>query len=133
MIKKEIDTLNDDEFILSNLILDRKTLFYQILKDINVVLSKKRLKQPHFVYKKGAVKEFQRLQDFLIINLAQIKEALDFCKENPTRNDKFAKNYKKPKITRIELCESVLKNALGVLENKKDKFKKDFSIFLKKT
>lgn len=127
------DTLNDDEFILSNLILDRKTLFYQILKDINVVLSKKRLKQPHFVYKKGAVKEFQRLQDFLIINLAQIKEALDFCKENPTRNDKFAKNYKKPKITRIELCESVLKNALGVLENKKDKFKKDFSIFLKKT
>lgn len=129
----KIDTLKNDEFILSNLILERKTLFCQILKCANIALSKKRLKQPHFVYKRGAVKEFQRSQDFLIINLAQIKEAWDFCKENPTRNDKFAKNYKKPKITRIELCESVLKNALGVLENKKDKFKKDFSIFLKKT
>lgn len=122
----KIDILSNDEFILSNLILDKKTLFCQILKDANIILIKKKLKHPHFVYKRGEVKEFQRLQDFLIINLAQIKEALDFCKENPTRNDKFAKNYKKPKITRIELCESVLKN-------KKDKFKKDFSIFLKKT
>lgn len=128
----KIDTLKKDEFILSNLILERKTLFCQILKDANIALSKKKIKHPHFVYKRGEVKEFQRLQDFLIINLAQIKEALDFCKENPTRNDKFAKNYKKPKITRIELCESVLKNALSILENKKDKFKKDFSIFLKK-
>lgn len=127
------DTLKDDEFIVSNLILDRKTLFCQILKDANIILSRKRLKQPHFVYKRGAVKEFQRAQEFLIINLAQIKEVLDFCKENPTKNDKFAKNYKKPKITRIELCESVLKNALGVLENKKNKFAKDFSIFLKNT
>ena len=125
------DILRNDEFILSNLILERKTLFYQILKDANIILIKKRLKQPHFIYKRGAVKEFERAQEFLIISLAQIKEALDFCKENPTRNDKFAKNYKKPKITRIELCESVLKNALGILENKKDKFKKDFSIFLK--
>lgn len=129
----KIDTLKKDEFILSNLILERKTLFYQILRDAGTVLQKKRLKQPHFVYKRGAIKEFKRSQDFLIINLAQIKEALDFCKENPTRNDKFAKNYKKPKITRIEFCESVLKNALDVLENKKDKFKKDFSIYLKKT
>lgn len=129
----KIDTLKKDEFILSNLILEKKTLFCQILKDANIILSKKKFKQLHFGYKRGAVKEFQRTQDFLIINLAQIKEAWDFCKENPTRNDKFAKNYKKPKITRIELCESVLKNALGVLENKKDKFKKDFSIFLKKT
>lgn len=128
-----IDFLKDDEFIVSNLILERKTLFCQILKDANIALSKKKIKHPHFVYKRGEVKEFQRLQDFLIINLAQIKEALDFCKENPMRNDKFAKNYKKPKITRIELCESVLKNALSILENKKDKFKKDFSIFLKKT
>lgn len=127
------DTLKDDEFIVSNLILDRKTLFCQILKDANIILSRKRLKQPHFVYKRGAVKEFERAQEFLIISLAQIKEALDFCKENPTRNDKIAKNYKKPKITRIELCESVLKNALGVLENKKNKFAKDFSIFLKNT
>lgn len=129
----KIDVLNNDEFILSNLILERKTLFCQILKDTNIVLSKKRLKQPHFVYKRGWVKESVREQDFLIISLAQIIEALDFCKENPTKNDKFAKNYKKPKITRIELCESVLKNAQDVLENKKDKFKKDFSIFLKKT
>lgn len=128
----KIDILNNDEFILSNLILERKALFYQILKDANIALSKKKLKQPHFVYKSGAVKEFEKVQDFLIINLAQIKEALNFCKENPTRNDKFAKNYKKPKITRIEFCESVLKDALSVLENKKDKFKKDFSIFLKK-
>lgn len=127
----KIDTLKNDEFILSNLILERKTLFCQILKNANIVLNKKRLKQPHFVYKRGAVKEFKRSQDFLIINLSQIKEVLNFCKENPTRNDKFAKNYKKPKITRIELCESVLKNALGILENKKDKFRKDFSIFLK--
>lgn len=129
----KIDTLKKDEFILSNLILERKTLFCQILKDANIALSKKKIKHPHFVYKRGEVKEFRRLQDSLIINLAQIKEALDFCKENPMRNDKFAKNYKKPKITRIELCESVLKNALSILENKKDKFKKDFSIFLKKT
>lgn len=128
----KIDTLKKDEFILSNLILERKTLFCQILKDANIVLSKKRLKQPHFVYKRGWVKEFQRAQDFLIINLAQIKEALNFCKKNPTRNDKFAKKYQKPKMTRIEFCESVLKNAQGILENKKDKFKKDFSIFLKK-
>lgn len=133
MIKCEIDTLKDDEFIVSNLILDKKTLFYQILKCANIALSKKRLKQPHFIYEGGAVKEFQRSQNFLIINLAQIKKALDFCKENPTRNDKFAKNYKKPKITRIELCESVLENALSILKNKKDKFKKDFSIFLKNT
>lgn len=129
----KIDTLKNNEFILSNLILERKTLFCQILKDANIALSKKRLKQPHFVYKRGWVKESVREQDFLIISLAQIKEVLDFCKENPKRNDKFAKNYKKPKITRIELCESVLKNALSILENKKDKFKKDFSFFLKKT
>lgn len=129
----KIDTLKNDEFILSNLILERKTLFCQILKDANIVLNKKKLKQPHFVYKRGAVKEFQRSQYFLIINLTQIKEVLDFCKENPTRNDKFAKNYKKPKTTRLELLEQIYQIAQDILENKKDKFKKDFSIFLKKT
>lgn len=129
----KIDILSNDEFILSNLILEKKTLFCQILKGANIALSKKRLKQPHFVYKRGAVKEFQRSQDFLIVNLAQIKEALDFCKENPTRNDKFAKNYKKPKTTRVEFLEQVYRTAQDILENKKDKFKKDFSIYLKKT
>lgn len=129
----KIDTLKNDEFILSNLILDKKTLFCQILKDAHIILIKKRLKQPHFVYKRGAVKEFQRSQDFLIISLAEIKEVLDFCKENPTRNDKFAKNYKKPKITRLEFIESVYQKALDILKNQKSKYDKDFSIFLKKT
>lgn len=126
------DTLNDDEFILSNLILERRALFYQILKDTNVVLSKKRLKQP-FIFTKGTkLKNCEKTQDFLVISFSQIEQILDFYKENPTKNDKFAKNYKKPKITRLQFVESIYKSALDILKNHKSKFDKDFSIFLKK-
>ena len=44
----KIDTLKKDEFILSNLILERKTLFCQILKDANIALSKKKNKTSPF-------------------------------------------------------------------------------------
>lgn len=128
-----IDILKDDEFIVSNLILDRKSLFCQILRDAGVVLQKKRLKQP-FVFTKGTkLKNCEKTQDFLIISFSQIEMLLKFCKENPTQNDKFAKNYKQPKITRVEFLEKIYQTAQDILENKKDKFKKDFSIFLKKT
>lgn len=128
-----IDILKDDEFIVSNLILDRKSLFCQILRDAGVVLQKKRLKQP-FIFTKGTkFKNCEKTQDFLIISFSQIEMLLKFCKENPTQNDKFAKNYKQPKITRVEFLEKIYQTAQDILENKKDKFKKDFSIFLKKT
>lgn len=133
MIKCEIDILNDDEFILSNLILERKQLFYQILKDAGVTLIKKRLKQP-FIYTEGArLKNCEKVQDFLIISLSQIEMLLKFCKENQSERDKFAKNYKRPKITRLQFVESIYKRALELLKNHKSKFDKDFSIFLKNT
>lgn len=133
MIKRDIDTLNDDDFILSNLILDRRTLFRQILRDAGVVLQKKRLKQPFIFTNTTRIKNCEKTQDFLIISFSQIEMLLKFCKENPTQNDKIAKNYKQPKITRIEFLEKIYQTAQDILENKKDKFKKDFSIFLKKT
>lgn len=128
-----IDILKDNEFIVSNLILDRKTLFYQILRDAGVVLKKKRLKQPFIFTNATRLKSHEKTQNFLVISLSQIEILLKFCKENPTRNDKFAKNYQKPKTTRLELLEQIYQIAQDILKNKKDKFKKDFSIFLKKT
>lgn len=128
-----IDFLKDDEFIVSNLILDKRTLFYQILRDAGVVLQKKRLKQP-YIYPKGArISNCEKTQDFLIIDLSQIKQILVFCEKNQSERDKFAKNYKKPKITRLEFIESVYQRALDILKNQKSKYDKDFSIFLKKT
>lgn len=133
MIKCEVDILNADEFILSNLILERKVLFCRILRDAGVVLQKKRLKQPFIFTSATRLKNYEKTQDFLIISLSQIEMLLKFCKENPTRNDKFAKNYKQPKITRVEFLEQIYRTAKDILENKKDKFKKNFSILLKKT
>ena len=128
-----IDILKDDEFIVSNLILERKQLFNQILKDAGMALAKKRLKQL-FIYTKGTkLKNCEKTQDFLVISFSQIETLLKFCKENPTRNDKFSKNYQKPKTTRVEFLEQIYQTAQDILKNKKDKFKKDFSIFLKKT
>ena len=131
MIK--IDTLNNDEFILSNLILKRRQLFYQILQDAGITLTKKRLKQPFIFTNATRLKSCEKTQDFLIISFSQIEMLLKFCKENPMRNDKFAKNYQKPKTTRVEFLEQIYQTAQDILKNKKDKFKKDFSIFLKKT
>ena len=128
-----IDFLKDDEFIVSNLILDKRTLFYQISRDAGVVLQKKRLKQP-YIYTKGTrISNQEKTQDFLIIDLSQIKQILVFCEKNQSERDKFAKNYKKPKITRLEFIESVYQRALDILKNQKSKYDKDFSIFLKKT
>ncbi len=132
MIKKEMDILNDDEFILSNLVLERKQLFSQILRDAGITLTKKRLKQLFIFTNATRLKDFTKTQDFLIISLSQIEMLLKFCKENPTRNDKFAKNYQKPKTTRLEFLEQIYQIAQDILKNKKDKFKKNFSIFLKK-
>ena len=128
-----IDFLKDDEFIVSNLILDKRVLFYQISRDAGVTLIKKRLKQP-YIYTKGArISNCEKTQDFLIIDLSQIKQILVFCEKNQSERDKFAKNYKKPKITRLEFIESVYQRALDILKNQKSKYDKDFSIFLKKT
>lgn len=131
MIK--LDTLNNDEFILSNLVLERKQLFYQILQDAGVTLIKKRLKQP-FIYTKGTkLKNCEKMQNFLIISISQIERILVFVRKNQSERDKFAKNYKKAKITRLQLVEGIYKRALDILKNNKSKFDKDFSIFLKKT
>lgn len=131
MIK--IDTLDNDEFIFSNLILERKQLFSQILQDAGVTLIKKRLKQP-YIYTKGArMSNCEKTQDFLVVSLSQIERILVFCEKNQSERDKFAKNYKRPKITRLQFVEGIYKRALDILKNQKSKFDKDFSIFLKKT
>lgn len=128
-----VDVLNDDEFILSNLILERKSLFYQILRDAGVTLAKKRLKQP-FIFTKGTkLKNCEKTQDFLIISLSQIERILIFCEKNQSERDKFATNYKKAKITRLQFVVSIYRKALDILKNHKSKFDKDFLIFLKKT
>lgn len=127
------DVLNDDEFVLANLILERKSLFYQILQDAGVTLAKKRLKQP-FIFTKGTkLKSCEKTQDFLVISLSQIERILVFCEKNQSERDKFATNYKKAKITRLQFIESIYQKALDILKNHKSKFDKDFSIFLKKT
>lgn len=129
----ETDTLNNDEFILSNLVLERKQLFNQILQDAGVTLVKKRLKQP-FIFTKGTrISNCEKTQDFLVISLSQIERILIFCKENQSKRDKFAQNYKRARITRLQFVESIYKRALEILKNHKSKFEKDFSIFLKKT
>ena len=128
-----IDALKDDEFILSNLILERKSLFYQILQDTGIILAKKRLKQP-FIFTKGTkLKNCEKTQDFLVISLSQIERILVFCEKNQSERDKFTQNYKKAKITRLQFVEGIYQKALDILKNHKSKFDKDFSIFLKKT
>lgn len=126
------DTLNNDEFILSNLVLERKQLFSQILKDAGITLIKKRVKQPYIFTKGTRISSCEKTQDFLIISLSQIIEILIFCERNQSDRDKFAKNYKRPKITRLEFVREIYKKAWQIMKNEKSKFEKDFSIFLKK-